>query len=188
MSVAQPLLDAPVARIQEGVQGQLVQLGDLGRARRPGIAPRGGEGERVHHAHHRQDHVAGHEGGAVVELAEHFDVARIEADLLARLAQRSSARVGVAGLDAAAGKADLPGVGAKLLAALGEEHVQPFGTRQERDEHCGGAEGLGRSLRPVVRQRAPDLCQRRRLLLRRLLAHRLPDSHSTTMSTATSSR
>src|SRR3546814_7014238 len=59
-----------------------------------------------------------HEVG--IEPAEHRDVAPREADLLLRLAQGAGFGVGIAGVDAAAGKADLAAV---VRQVRSEEHT-----------------------------------------------------------------
>ena len=65
------------------------------------------------------------------QLAEDADPRRIEADLLLGLAQRRGRRVLVIGLDAPA-EADLAGMVAQVLGALGEEERRPPRARPAR--------------------------------------------------------
>jgi len=102
----------------------------------------------------------------------------VQPDLLARFPQRGRAHVRIADVDGSAGKADLPGVRAELLASLGEEHVQSFGAGQQRNQDSGGAAEARTQHGLVTRERAPDL--RKRYLL--------PLSHRTTTRAATARR
>src|SRR3546814_17772339 len=66
-----------------------------------------------------------HEVG--IEPAEHRNVAPREADLLLRLAQGAGFGVGIAGVDAAAGQAELAAVVRQVRAAPGEQHGESAG-------------------------------------------------------------
>ena len=58
-----------------------------------------------------------------------------QADLFLGLAQRGGRGVGVMGLGAAAGKADLPGVVAQVVGAAGQQHVQAVAALHQRHQH-----------------------------------------------------
>ena len=70
------------------------------------------------------------------QAAEHLDLERLEADLLVRLAQRGRRRIGIAGLGAAAGKADLPRMVVQVVGALRQQH-RHLVAQDERHEHRG---------------------------------------------------
>ncbi len=79
----------------------------------------------------------------VRQAAEQFGARRVEPDLLLRLAQRGRFRRGVAGVDPAAGKRDLAGMGLEMRGALGQQHARDAGR---------GRSGPGRPRRPAVRR------------------------------------
>ncbi len=80
--------------------------------------------------------VAGDEGPGRRQAFAQLDDARVEADLLLRLAQRRRSQVGVAVVAAAARERDLAGVAAQVGAALGEDEPGlVVGPAVERQQH-----------------------------------------------------
>ena len=74
-------------------------------------------------------------GGQVVELADDLDVGGIEADLLVGLAQRRL-DLRLAGIDSAAGEADLTGVVAQRRRSASQQHAGvAVGVVGEQHEH-----------------------------------------------------
>ena len=90
-------------------------------------------------AHEADDrrHAEARDHQVIAQVAGALDEARLEADLLARLAQRRRPRIGVARLDASARETDLPGVVRQVRGALRQQHVQAFGPLDQRHQHRG---------------------------------------------------
>jgi len=63
------------------------------------------------------------------------DVTAGEPDLLLRLAQRGVRRRGIAFLEPAAGKADLPRVVVKVVGAPGQQHRRGLAAHHQRHQH-----------------------------------------------------
>src|SRR3546814_2162842 len=84
-----------------------------------------------------------------IEPAEHRNVAPREADLLLRLAQGAGFGVGIAGVDAAAGKAELAAVVRQVRAAPGEQHGESAGPVDDRHQPRRVAQRAVRSEEPT---------------------------------------
>jgi len=103
-------------------------------------------------AKHRRDVEAG-DGAIGVGDADHLDPGRGQADLLVRLAQSGGDRAVVAGIDAAAGEADLAGMLAHRLWPECQDHAR-LGPLDDRDQHCGRRDAM--PVRLLVERVAAD--------------------------------
>jgi hypothetical protein len=107
---------------------QLEHGGDLARAQLP--RPAG-----LDQPHERIDGVASRDRRRGLQRAEHLDRLTREPDLLLGLAQRGREQIVVLGVTAPAGKRDLAGVTAQVVAASGEHGVQVAALEVQRDQH-----------------------------------------------------
>jgi hypothetical protein len=99
-------------------------------------------------AYDRRHSIAGH-GFVVGQAPERLHAIARQGDLFLGFAQRGSDRVGVLGLDAAAGKADLSWMVGQVGAALGKQHRQAVRAIDQRDQ-----DGRGRGHAFAARQAA----------------------------------
>src|SRR3546814_1594765 len=75
--------------------------------------------------------------------ADHGDARRRQADLLLGFAQRGGGHVGIARIDAPAGKGDLAGMAAQRFGALGEDYPR-LGAVGRSEEHTSELQSLMR--------------------------------------------
>ena len=113
---------------------------------------------RLHEAEHRGDSVAG-AGDVVGHAADEFDIGGVEADFLLRLAQSGGFGVGVLGVDASAGEADLSGVLVQVRGALGQQDAG-FGAQHDRHQHRRFHQGALERIGGIVQARREDFVRR----------------------------
>src|SRR3984893_9863074 len=133
---------AMVLRVHHKGERHLEHLGDLERV----------DSERKRHfddADDRGDLEPG-PGHISIEPADHRDMVPRQPDFLLGLAQRRLSRIGVALLDASAGKRNLPGMRRQMRGALGQQHGHALGAVDERDQHRGRAQSGARRRHPWV--------------------------------------
>jgi hypothetical protein len=114
---------------QEGKR-HFEHVGDFDRVRRQ-------RKRRLDPADDRRHAVPGHRL-VLGEMAENRDLRRRKADFFGCLAQRRCHERRVFRLDASAGKADLARMVGQRRAALRQQHLQPRGAVDERDENGRG--------------------------------------------------
>ena len=144
------------ARGAQVAEAQLEHLVDLARRERP-LRPGLDETDDRIDAEVRRD------GRHRVQRAEHLDGVARQPDLLLGLAQGGRHEVGVLLVAPPAGKRDLAGVAAQVVAAAGEDGVHPVvvverdedgGLRAAVDLHGGRLGGVQQDRAQGVRQRA----------------------------------
>ena len=131
--------------VQQEIERHLEDLGDLERIRTQ-VQRRGDE------ADHRSDPVPG-DGDVLVQPSEQLDPVGGEPDFLLGFAQRRRFERGVLRLGASAGKAYLSGMIVKMRGAAREQHRQPAFAANDRHQHRGRADLLGRAPQVAVARR-----------------------------------
>jgi hypothetical protein len=122
--------DAVQLRVGRGQDEGQRHLEDLGHLERVG---RGFQGRRQ-----QADEGLDLEAGAAdigVEPADDLDLVPRQADLLLGLAQRRRQRIGIAGIDAAAGKGDLAGMRGQVRRAQGQQDGVAVRPPDDRHQH-----------------------------------------------------
>ncbi len=106
-------------------------------------------------------------GDIDIEVTDHLDGTTIETNLLLGFAQGGIHRPFVRRLDVPAGKADLPRMVGEVSGPPGQQHRQPIGAIDQRDEHrrrLQGAERLHAVVEIVVAPLAAGIDRHDRMI------------------------